>query len=133
MKLEKKHINIFLVFSILIIIFESMNSIYLVKSIDLFENFNKSTGITFKEYISLNLMNYFSSVILFIIFSIYNYLFYEKFRVNKIYKGAWSILILGVTLFKIFVYPQNSLFYYLSIITQIILIIYILSLKEREE
>lgn len=133
MRLRKKNINTILLFSILIIIFESMNSIYLVKSIDVFEKFIQKNNITFNEYISLNMINYFSSVILFIIFSLYNYLFYEKFRVNKIYKGAWSILILGVILFKVFVYPQDSLFYYLSIIMQIILIIYILSLKEREE
>ena len=133
MKLRKKTLNIFLVICLGIIISESMLSFYLVKDLELYNDFLKITNASDKDYITLEMLNYFSGIILFIIFSIYNYVFYEKFRINILYKGVWSLFIIGNILLKVFVHYHNNIFYFISLLLQIILLIYIILLNEREE
>lgn len=133
MKLRKKTLNIFLVICLGIIISESMLSFYLVKDLELYNEFLRITKATEKEYITLEMLNYFSGIVLFIIFSVYNFIFYEKFRIGILYKGVWSLFIIGNILLKIFVHYQNNVFYFISLLLQIILLIYIILLNEREE
>ncbi len=133
MKLKKRTLNIFLVICLGIIISESMLSFYLVKDLELYNEFLKITKATEKEYITLEMLNYFSGIVLFIIFSVYNFIFYEKFRIGILYKGVWSLFIIGNILLKIFVHYQNNVFYFISLLLQIILLIYIILLNEREE
>lgn len=131
MKLGKKTLIGFMLISFCIIVFETLNSFYLVKSIELYEAFYKRTGASLNDYVTSQMLNYMSSVILYIIFNVYNCYFNEKLRINLLYKGIFSLLIISNILFKIFVYPQETLFYFLSIITQIILLIWIIVFKER--
>lgn len=131
MKLSKKTLVGFMLISFCIIVFETLNSFYLVKSIELYEEFYKRTNASLNDYITSQMLNYMSSVILYIIFNVYNYYFNEKLRINLLYKGIFSLLIISNILFKIFVYPQQTLFYFMSIITQIILLIWIIVFKER--
>lgn len=133
MKLKKRTLNIFLVICLGIIISESMLSFYLVKDLELYNEFLRITKATEKEYITLEMLNYFSGIVLFIIFSVYNFIFYEKFRIGMLYKGVWSLFIIGNILLKIFVHYQNNVFYFISLLLQIILLIYIILLNEREE
>ena len=133
MKLKKRTLNIFLVICLGIIISESMLSFYLVKDLELYNEFLRITKATEKEYITLEMLNYFSGIVLFIIFSVYNFIFYEKFRIVILYKGVWSLFIIGNILLKIFVHYQNNVFYFISLLLQIILLIYIILLNEREE
>ncbi len=133
MKLKKRTLNIFLVICLGIIISESMLSFYLVKDLELYNEFLRITKATEKEYITLEMLNYFSGIVLFIIFSVYNFIFYEKFRIGILYKGVWSLFIIGNILLKIFVHYQNNVFYFISLLLQIILLIYIILLNEREE
>ena len=133
MKLKKKTLNIFLIICLGIIISESMLSFYLVKDLELYNEFLKITKATEKEYITLEMLNYFSGIVLFIIFSVYNCIFYEKFIIGILYKGVWSLFIIGNILLKIFVHYQNNVFYFISLLLQIILLIYIILLNEREE
>ena len=133
MKLKKRTLNIFLVICLGIIISESMLSFYLVKDLELYNEFLRITKATEKENITLEMLNYFSGIVLFIIFSVYNFIFYEKFRIGILYKGVWSLFIIGNILLKIFVHYQNNVFYFISLLLQIILLIYIILLNEREE
>lgn len=133
MKINKKILNILLFISFLIIVFESMHSIYAVKSIDLYNEINSKLNISLDEYITIEMLKYFSTIVIFIIFSIYNYCIYDKLKINIMYKGVWSLFIISNILFKIFVFKSDSIFYYLSLITQIIMLIYILNLGKREE
>ena len=133
MKLKKRTLNIFLVICLGIIISESMLSFYLVKDLELYNEFLKITKATEKEYITLEMLNYFSGIVLFIIFSVYNFIFYEKFRIGILYKGVWSLFIIGNILLKVFVHYHNNIFYFISLLLQIILLIYIILLNEREE
>ncbi|CAM3422260.1 DUF2127 domain-containing protein [Pseudostreptobacillus hongkongensis] len=133
MKLDKKTLNTFLILTFLIIIFESMNSMYSVKSIELFEKVSQETGLSLNNYITIEMIKYFGSIAIFIIFAIYSYITYNKYRITTLYKGVWTLFIIGNILLKIFVYRQYTLFYFLSILVQFILIIYILKFKEREE
>ena len=133
MKLKKKTLNIFLIICLGIIISESMLSFYLVKDLGLYNEFLKITKATEKEYITLEMLNYFSGIVLFIIFSVYNCIFYEKFRIGILYKGVWSLFIIGNILLKVFIHYHNNIFYFISLLLQIILLIYIILLNEREE
>lgn len=133
MKLDKKTMIAFMVISFCIVLFETLNSFYLVKSIELFEQFHKRTGASLEVYITNQMINYMSSVSLFVIFNLYNYFLNEKLRINVLYKGIFSLFIIANILFKIFVYPQDTIFYFLSIILQCILLIWIIVFKEREK
>lgn len=133
MKLDKKTMIAFMVISFCIVLFETLNSFYLVKSIELFEQFYKRTGASLDVYITNQMINYMSSVSLFVIFNLYNYFLNEKLRINVLYKGIFSLFIIANILFKIFVYPQDTIFYFLSIILQCILLIWIIVFKEREK
>ena len=56
MKLDKKTLNTFLILTFLIIIFESMNSMYSVKSIELFEKVSQETGLSLNNYITIEMI-----------------------------------------------------------------------------
>lgn len=131
MKKDKKMLTIFMIISFIIIILESLNSFFVVKSIEIFNEFQKVNNVDFNTYLNLQLLNYFSSVVLYIIFSIYNYFLWDKLKMDILYKGIFGIFITANVLFKIFVYAHSTIFYILSIIMQIILLILIISYKER--
>lgn len=134
MKLDKKTINLFLIITLIIIISETLNVLYYVKNEQLYNEFFIRTKASFNDYLTLNMLNYFSNVAIFIIFSLYNYFLNEKLRINTFYKSVWSLLIFSNILFKVFVYRQlDSIFYYISILFQIILFTYIIVLKDRKE
>ena len=133
MKLDKKTMVAFMIISFCIVVFESLNSFYLVKSIELYEKFRTRTGLGLEEYKVNQMLNYTSSVSIFIIFTLYNYFLRKKLRITLLYKGIFSLFIIANILFKIFVYPQDTIFYFLSIFCQIILLIWIIILKEREK
>ncbi|WP_156299642.1 hypothetical protein [Streptobacillus canis] len=135
MKLDRGTLNKFLLMVLFIMIFESLSSMYAVKSIDLFNKVHAETGISLNDYITIEMIKYFSSVSIFIIFSIYTYLTYKHYKINSLYKGVWALFIIANILFRIFVFKQDTIFHYLSIIVQFILVIYIIKFKgkEREE
>lgn len=122
MKLNKKTLNIFLIICIMIIFFETLNSLLGVR---ILKNVDLQANITILQ------IDYFSSVIIFIIFSLYNYTFYEKIKVDIVYKGVFSLFIISNILFKLFVYPKTTIFCYFSIILQFILLICIITYNER--
>ncbi|WP_066901575.1 hypothetical protein [Streptobacillus notomytis] len=132
MKLDKNTLNKFLIMVLFIMIFESLNSMYAVKSVDLFNKIHSETGISLNDYITVEMIKYFSSISIFIIFSIYTYLTYIHYKINSLYKGVWTLFIIANILFKIFVFKQDTIYHYLSIIIQIILVIYILKFREKE-
>ncbi|QXW65710.1 hypothetical protein KX935_08180 [Streptobacillus moniliformis] len=132
MKLDRNTLNKFLLMVLFIMIFESLNGMYVVKSIDLFNEVHSKTGISLNDYITVEMIKYFSSVSIFMIFSIYTYVSYRHYKINSLYKGVWTLFITTNILFKIFVFKQDTIFYYLSIIFQFILVIYILKFKQKE-
>ncbi|CAM3075468.1 hypothetical protein [Streptobacillus ratti] len=132
MKLDRNTLNKFLLMVLFIMIFESLNGMYAVKSIDLFNEVHSKTGISLNDYITVEMIKYFSSVSIFMIFSIYTYVSYRHYKINSLYKGVWTLFITSNILFKIFVFKQDTIFYYLSIIIQFILVIYILKFKQKE-
>ncbi|CAM3085514.1 hypothetical protein STFE110948_01510 [Streptobacillus felis] len=132
MKLDKVTLNKYLLMVLFIMIFESLSSMYAVKSIDIFNKVHIETGISLNDYITIEMIKYFSSVSIFIIFSIYTYITYKHYKINSLYKGVWTLFIIANILFKIFVFKQDTIFYYLSIIVQFILVVYIIKFKEKE-
>lgn len=122
MRLTKRKLNIFLLICILIIFFESLNSLFGIRI---------QTQLDLKNNIALVQLDYFSSILLFIIFALYNYIFFDKIIINTLYKGVFSLLIISNILFKLFVYPKTTIFSYISIIVQLILLFCIITYNER--
>ena len=85
MKLDKKTMVAFMIISFCIVVFESLNSFYLVKSIELYEKFRARTGLGLEEYKVNQMLNYTSSVSIFIIFTLYNYFLRKKLRITLLY------------------------------------------------
>lgn len=133
MKKNNKILIIFMLISFCIVVLETLNSFYVVKSIEIFETINSEMNITFDEYINLQLINYFSSVVLYIIFTLYNYFLWNKLKINILYKGIFSLFILSNVLFKIFVYAQYTIYSILSIIVQIILLLLVIFVQKGND
>lgn len=144
MKIENKKINILLIIIFSIIILETLHIFAIVKDIDLMNNFIEASNykLNSDDYILSNMITYSISISIFIIFAIYNVVFKKVLRINKLYKGIWTLLFIGSILYKINdtyrlysilnipIYSIVTILVILSIIIQIILIIYIINMKK---
>ena len=128
--LTKKQLLILLSMIFLVILIESMQSFVLTKDINLSE-----LKIPRQEYIMANIIDYFLRVVIYIFLSVYTYETYKKIKIDLMYKGIWTLLIISNILYKLFVFPlgRELIFYYLSIIMQIIIFIYILTIKNQRK
>lgn len=109
------------------------NILFIIFLIIFFETLNVNYVIKMNNDVSVNLITYISLISVYIIMAIYNYIFFDKIIINNIYKYLWSLLIIGNLLIKIFMYKSNYIFSYTSIISRILLLIYILNLKIGRE
>ena len=128
--LTKKQLLILLSMIFLVILIESMQSFVLTKDINLSE-----LKIPRQEYIMANIIDYFLRVVIYIFLSVYTYETYKKIKIDLMYKGIWTLLIISNILYKLFVFPlgRELIFYYLSIIMQIMIVIYILTIKNQRK
>lgn len=128
--LTKKQLLILLSMIFLVIVIESMQSFVLTKDISL-----NTVGIPRQEYIMANITDYFFRVVIYIFLSVYTYATYKKIKIDLMYKGIWTLLVISNILYKLFVFPLGIelIFYYLSIIMQIMIVIYILTIKNQRK
>lgn len=109
------------------------NILFLIFLVIFFETLNVNYSIKVNSYVSINLISYLSLISVYIIMAIYSYIFFDKILINKTYKYLLSLLIIGNLLIKIFMYKSTYVFSYLSIVARILLLIYILNLKEERK
>ncbi|HHX67320.1 MAG TPA: hypothetical protein GX708_04600 [Gallicola sp.] len=130
-KLETKQLIAILILSGIIILSESLQVLMAVKDLNYFELYKETLGnnITYDEFVTIGLLGYLQGVLIPIILSIYTFFTYKKIKVNWLYKAVWVLLLLSSLIMKIMGFFIGSIFFYISIISTFLLLIYILLIK----
>lgn len=128
--ISKKQLLILLAMIFFIIVIESLQSLVITKDESIYIG-----KISRQDYIIANIINYFYNIIIYIFLAIYTFIAYKRIKIDKIYKLIWLLLISSNILYKLFVYQlgKDLIFYYISIIMQILVAIYIVTLKNQEK
>ncbi|MFY9284432.1 MAG: hypothetical protein WAO56_10025 [Miniphocaeibacter sp.] len=110
---------------------ESLQVLMAVKDLNYFELYKETLGnnITYDEFVTIGLLGYLQGVLIPIILSIYTFFTYKKIKVNWLYKAVWVLLLLSSLIMKIMGFFIGSIFFYISIISTFLLLIYILLIK----
>jgi hypothetical protein len=137
-KLPSKQLYLILILCAIIIFFTSIETMMKVKDVDLYQewlhtlDYLNSSQITqdqsFESYLMVNLIFYFFKVIIPIALSVNAYLAYTRIRINYLLIFIWSVLALGGLAYTVVEMSFYSVFYYVSVVSYIILFIVILSL-----
>ncbi len=140
-KMPKSKFYLILVFTSLLILSISLESIIRVKDISIFENWLNANNFSptsdmeveeaFNSYISLILTSMFLKLTIPMILSIHSYFSYRSIGINKLFVFIWTILLLGGLAYEIIGLNIASIFFYINIIFYLILIITILSLNSH--
>lgn len=138
-KMHKSKFYLILIFTSLIILSISIESLIRVKDISIFESWVKTNNISltsdyeldqaFNSYISFILTTMFLKLTIPMALSIHSYFAYTRIRINKLFVFIWTVLLLGGLAYEIVGFNIVSVFFYINIITYIILIITINSLS----
>lgn len=125
----KYRINLILLLISSIILTESLHYLELVKlRMNLQVVANNSDYL---YYIHYQILAYFLNIITFIMLALYvKFIKKENIYMTKL---VFCLLIFGNILYKLTIYKDNTLFYYLSLISQIMLLIYLAIMRLRNE
>ncbi|VWL85173.1 hypothetical protein [Oceanivirga miroungae] len=130
--LSFKQLVIILTIIFFVISSESVNFLYITKNTEYMNNFLKTTDIliTKDTYILANMITYFFVVINYVILALFTYIGRNKIKVGVVYKAVYFFIILFTLIYEIFL---NKAIYinYVAIILQIVLMIYVINLKEK--
>lgn len=128
---DSKFLNRILILSALIILLSSIEALFLAKDIGNYQAYRESFAeASFNDYINLILFNMFLVVLNPIIISLYTFFTIDRFKINDIYKMFFGFSTVITLFYYIFQFRIRSIFYYLVIILNIVLLITIVS-KER--
>lgn len=132
-KLEVKQVTVILILSGIIILSESLQVLMAVKDLNYFQMYKETLGnnIKYDEFITIGLLGYLQGILIPIILSVYTFFTYKKININWLYKAVWVLLLLSSLIMKIMEFFIGSIFFYISIIATLILLMYILSIKLR--
>lgn len=125
-KQRKKFLSKILIVSALIILNFSLEAMMMAKDPSVFDTVSKlKPGLSYDDFLNSIIFSLFTKVINPITISLYTFFTIKKYGVNKTYKlffGAMTIISI-VNLF--FTFSLGSVFYYLGLILNIILLIVI--------
>ncbi|MBS4535511.1 hypothetical protein GOQ29_07735 [Clostridium sp. D2Q-14] len=129
-KLPEKKLYIILILCAIIICLNSIEVMMNVKDIELYEEWisNQEDIEDYELYVTWNLSYYFIKIIIPMVFGIYTYFASKYIRINRIYVYIWSILLLVSFIISLIELKFDSIFYYISILSYIILIFTLLYL-----
>lgn len=138
-KLPKKQLYFILVSCAVIIFAASLETMMRVKDLTLFNQWYSDISMYYEElqytqdqmfnaYVTANLSYFFLTIIVPVIYGIHAYYAYIKLRISGIFIFLWVILSVGALAYTVIEYNFNSLFYYVRIISYLVLIITTLSL-----
>lgn len=139
-KLPKRHLYYILILSSIIIFSETISVMMKVKDANLFLSYLTSIGLSidssheynqeFSSYVALNLSYFFFSIIIPVSISIHSYIAFLSIRISKLFVFIWTVLLLGGMAYTIIGFSFGSIFYYLNIVSYLILLVTILSLNK---
>ena len=136
--LEKGQYHIIILLAIISLLSISMDSLFKVKDYLLFEswyieNIGKLGGYSLEEgfntYLNINLFSMILRGLVPVGLSINTYLAYIKTGINKAYIYMWLILLSLNLIFTLIEFNLTSIFFYISSIGHLLLILYILRLN----
>ncbi|WP_425447883.1 hypothetical protein [Dethiothermospora halolimnae] len=137
-KIPEKKLYIILILCGLIIFINSMDVMIKVKDIELYNQWvlklketgdlNSVDGGLHDLYVTSHLSFFLIKIIVPMVLGIYSYFAFKYNKINKIYVYIWTIFLLGSLAFNLVELRLDSIFYYVNIVSYIILIITILSL-----
>lgn len=138
-KIPKRKYYLILIFTSAIIMSISLETMFRVKDIVLFEEWIQINNISvnsdyelsqiFNSYLILGLGTMFMKIIIPMALSIHSYFAYTRIRINRLFIFIWSVLLIGGLAYELIGFNLGSIFSYLNIIVYIVLIITILSLN----
>ena len=138
-KIPKRKYYLILIFTSAIIMSISLETMFRVKDIVLFEEWIQINNISvnsdyelsqiFNSYLILGLGTMFMKIIIPMALSIHSYFAYTRIRINRLFIFIWSVLLVGGLAYELIGFNLGSIFSYLNIIVYIVLIITILSLN----
>lgn len=139
-KLPKKQLYSILIFCSIIILSESLTVMIKVKDSNLFKDHLINLGFTlesdtlnqeyFSSYVAQNLSYFFFNIIIPVFLSIHSYVAFISIRISKLFVFIWTVLIFGALAYSVIKFEFQSVFYYLSILSYILLIFTVLSLNK---
>lgn len=130
---EKKFVKRLVIVTTLLVIISSIEAIIMAKSKELFDAYiiiNKNH--TFSDYISLVLVNYFSTIFEAIIITLFTFFTYNKYGISSLYKIFFSAIIFMKLVNYLLKFNTSSVFYFLTIILYIILLITLVTAPNRK-
>ena len=140
-KIPKKKLYIILITAGVLILALSLEMLIRVKDytyfqewlIDIRENQDAYLSKTdaFNAYLSMNLGYYFISLVVPVIFSLHCYFSYTRLQVNALFIFLWTVLLVGGLGYTFLEYNYYSPFYYVRLISYIVLIFTNLSLSKN--
>lgn len=138
-KIPKKRYYLILIFTSIIILSISLETLFRVKDISLFEEWVNINNIpanseyefnqAFNTYLILGLSTMFMKVVIPMALSIHSYFAYTRIGINRLFIFIWSVLLIGGIAYEVIGLNLDSIFYYINIIIYMALIITILSLN----
>lgn len=124
----KRNVNILLFIIFLIILFESLHYLELVKVKASMINLTKSEYLS---YTNEQIIAYFLNVSTFVIIAIYlKFLKYVNIFISRL---VILVLMLGNILYKVTIYKDNTYFYYITLLLQLILFFYFIFVRLKYE
>ncbi len=136
-KLPKKHFYIIIAALAIIILSLSLEVMMKVKDITLYKDWINNAlkdGMSFNYdesfsiYVTANLSKFFQNLVVPMALGIHSYVALIKIRINKLFVFMWTVLLIGAGLFIGIELNLNSVFYYITVLFYIILVVTILSL-----
>ncbi|MBU0935900.1 MAG: hypothetical protein KKI09_12435 [Spirochaetes bacterium] len=137
-KLPKKQLYGILVPCALIVFAASLEVLFRVKDVDLYETWlafisdYPDAGLSpdFSSYVSLQLMLYFSKLIIPAAYALYSYFAYIKIRINNLFVFIWTVLTAGSLAYCIAGSGFGSIFTYFYIAAHLVLFFTTISLAQ---
>lgn len=135
-KLPLKKFYLILISCSVIIFAASLDVMFRVKDIQLFDSWLTQNEITgnradlFSNYVSLNLSVFVSKIIVPVSFAIYTYFAYVKIRINQLYVFMWMVLNLGGLAYTIIEFNFASPMYYFMILSYAVCIMTLVTLVD---
>lgn len=140
-KIPKKKYYIILVFTSIVIMSISLETMLKAKELSLFQEWINTNNISpisdydynqaFNSYLTLALSTMFMKIIIPAALSIHSFFAYTRIRINRLFIFIWSLLLLGGLGYEVVGFNLGSIFSYINVLVYISLIITIILLNSE--
>lgn len=132
-----KKLYILLISCAFVIVIASLEVMFRVKDLSLFNQFLLDSNLTgdpslyLNHYISICLSAFFTKIIIPVTFGIYTYFAFIKIRINNLYVFMWTVLNLGALAYTVIEWQLGSIFFYITVLGYAVMLLTLLSLVDQ--